>query len=236
MPLNGSSRAFPPSSPHNHIITRSDDDSPLLASLDHVTQRVDNMAAKMAALEAKQQTSDTAIAAAATSMFTRWGSASCGSRAETVYHGTVGGSHYTHSGGATNYLCLPPNPVLSSHDNAHANAYLFGGEYETYDSHFQKDPVCAVCRAGFPTTVMTPATTACPPGWTKQYSGYLMAGEYNHAAGSEFICVDSAFGSAVHSEQDKNGKLLYFTRTSCGSLPCPPYTNAKVVTCVVCSK
>jgi hypothetical protein len=37
-----------------------------------------------------------------------------------------------------------------------------------------------------------------------------------------------------HSNQD--GALLYLAESSCGSLPCPPYGNAKELTCAVCTK
>lgn len=62
-----------------------------------------------------------------------------------------------------------------------------------------------------------------------------MTGAYDHAAGSEFICVDSAMEVDARSDKNENGNLLYYTQTRCGSLPCPPYVNAKVVTCAVCS-
>jgi hypothetical protein len=83
---------------------------------------------------------------------------------------------------------------------------------------------------------MVPATNVCSPGWTLQYSGYLMAGGRNHPAASEFICVDSALQASMHGNANEDGKLLYYTFTVCGSLPCDPYANDATVTCAVCSK
>ena len=181
-----------------------------------------------------QQTHD--IRDALTSTFVRWGSSTCDDSSELVYSGVVGGSHPSHTVAAANYLCLTMSPVFDSHAIPPASAYLYGGEYETYDSHDDYDPVCAVCRSSFPTTVMIPGTNVCTPGWHLLFSGYLMAGVYDNVAASEYICVDSSFQEATHSNADQTAKVMYFTLTRCGSLPCPPYMQNKVVTCVVCAK
>ena len=128
------------------------------------------------------------------------------------------------------------NPVVSNHTIPGAWAWLYGGEYETYDSHMHKDPVCAVCRAALPTTVMVPGTNRCEAGWTLQYSGYLMANHWGHVGSTEYICVDTRLESFVHSNVKTLGSLLYFTIAKCGALPCDPYVDSKVVLCAVCSK
>ncbi|KAK7094561.1 hypothetical protein V1264_006098 [Littorina saxatilis] len=128
------------------------------------------------------------------------------------------------------------SPILSDHAVSGNWAYLYGGEYQTSDSHNNKDPVCAVCRSTLSTTVMIPGTNVCTPGWHLQYSGFLMAGQNDNTAGSEYICVDSKLENTVHGDANENGVLLFFTVTQCGSLPCSPYVNNKVVTCAVCSK
>ena len=127
------------------------------------------------------------------------------------------------------------SPVLSDHTVPSILNYVYGSEYQTLDSHMDKDVVCSVCRSTFSTTVMIPGTNVCAPGWHQQYSGYLMAGYYNHAAGSEFICVDTTEEARPGSSHNDDGKLLYYTVARCGSLPCEPYVNNKIVTCVVCS-
>ena len=44
--------------------------------------------------------------------YTRWGNSSCPSStgAQLVYAGRAGGSHYTHTGGGAEKLCLPNDP------------------------------------------------------------------------------------------------------------------------------
>ena len=225
------------------VMSRSDDGGPLEAVVSHISQQVTEMSADIQAF--KSQTSadiqtlknsnsqqDHDIQDAQSSTFVHWGSSQCGGSSHLVYSGVVGGSHYTHSGAATNYLCLTMSPVFSNQQLPSYMAYLYGGEYETYDSHMDKDPTCSVCRSTFSTTVMIPGTNVCTPGWHLQY----MAGYSGHAAGSEYICVDSQFQSRLSSDTDQNGKLLYYTVTQCGSLPCEPYVNDKLVLCAVCSK
>ena len=94
-----------------------------------------------------------------------------------------------------------------------------------------KDPTCSDCRSTFSTTVMIPGTSVCTPGWHPQYSGCLMAGYSGHAAGSEYICVNSRLQSRLSSDTDQDGKLLCYTVTRCGSLPCEPYVNNIYVSC-----
>ena len=249
--------AVPPTSTHD-VSARADDAGPLETVVGQLSQRVTEMDADMQAWKTQTdsdiQTLRTTTAAdiqtlqtsnlqqdhdiqdAATSTFVHWGSSQCSNASQLVYSGVVGGSWYDHSGAATNYLCLTMSPVFSSHPSPSLSAYLYGGEYQTEDSHDQKDPLCAVCRSTYSTTIMIPGTNVCTAGWQLQYSGFLMAGVYDHTAGSEYICVDSRLENGARGDQNENGKLLYFTLTRCGSLPCSPYANDKLVTCAVCSK
>jgi hypothetical protein len=130
------------------------------------------------------------------------------------------------------------SPVVGQHGSTgYYAAHLYGAEYKTYhDAQLDKDPVCAVCRSSPAATVMIPGTNVCGAGWTKQYSGYLMAERHDHGS-SQFLCMDSAMESRPGTDATQDGQLFYFTTlTCCGSLPCSPYQNDKVVTCVVCSK
>nr|KAG5687559.1 hypothetical protein BaRGS_023115 [Batillaria attramentaria] len=114
---------------------------------------------------------------------------------------------------------------------------LFGAEYEVGpEPQKQLDAECAVCVSPRPLTVMVPATNTCHPGWTVEYTGYIMAGYHGHEAATEFVCVDAALDGRFGSGADNNGHLFYYTVGKCGSLPCPPYEEGKVITCVVCSK
>ena len=68
----------------------------------------------------------------------------------------------------------------------------------------------------------------------EQYHGYLSAGDHNNEAASEYLCLDSAPEDRMGSQSDLTSAYFEHVRTHCGSLPCPPYENNKVVTCVVC--
>ncbi|PVD29532.1 hypothetical protein C0Q70_08783 [Pomacea canaliculata] len=233
------------------VFVRSDDSDPLLPVVTQLTQKVSEVSAGLQALKdevdtnlqalrnevrAGQRELKTEVSEASTSVFVRWGSSSCPESAVLVYSGEVGGSSYTATGAAANYLCLPLSNLTLMNISVSTFALLYGGEYETGDEHQEKDPLCAVCRSSRANNVMIPATTVCPAGWTSEYSGWLMGGNPPHNAASEFICVDFLMEERIASEENLNGKLLFYTSTLCGSLPCPPYVSGKRVTCVVCSK
>jgi hypothetical protein len=172
------------------------------------------------------------------SSFVHWGSSTCSADSKLVYKGVVGGTFFTQAGGGTNTVCLTLEPVAGHvMYNSGNYAYLYGAEYETfYDNHHDMDAVCAVCRSNHATTIMIPGTNVCTEGWTKQYDGFIMAEratQDNHA--SEFICVDSQLEGRQGSQVNQQGRLLYYTLAQCGSLPCEPYHNNALVTCVVCS-
>ncbi|KAK3099913.1 hypothetical protein FSP39_011708 [Pinctada imbricata] len=161
--------------------------------------------------------------------------------------GYVGGSWYGHSGAAVDYLCMPKNPDWSGlkykNGTSGSGGYVYGAEYETLysnigidKSYSQYDVPCAVCRdVGHSSVVMVPSKTKCNASWTKQYSGYLMAGYYNHAAASQYICVDKD-AEKVGTTTNSNGVLLYPVEARCGSLPCGPYVEGAELGCVVCTK
>jgi len=106
--------------------------------------------------------------------------------------GSAAGRHYIHGGGGSNHLCLPEEPQWTNHTDSNALAgWLYGIEYRTHNVHdvffsgvnnggstaFHGKPApCAVCfvpqRAA---SVMIPALTSCPVGWTLEYTGYLMS-------------------------------------------------------------
>ena len=157
----------------------------------------------------------------------------------------MGGSHYTHSGGGANYLCMPLNPIFGKTINGNqGSTYLFGVEYELNaqaplfpTNVHDYDAVCAVCQAESRSShVMIPARNVCPSGWTLEYHGYLMSEHYNHKGRSQFICVDSAPEERRGTHANLNGGLLYLVESHCGALPCPPYTQGAELTCAVCTK
>ena len=161
------------------------------------------------------------------------------------YLGVISGSWYNHQGGGSNYLCLPLNPIfdrITSGDQG--NSYIYGTEYQStsnpnmfpknLDNH---DAPCVVCHAESRSShVMIPARNVCPSGWTLEYKGYLMSAHYLSKGRTHFICVDENAQATTGSHTDQNGALLYFVESHCGSLPCPPYSTGKELTCVVCTK
>ena len=173
-------------------------------------------------------------------VYVRWGHDQCPSSAQRVYSGRAGGSHYKSSGGGSNPQCLPLDPAyLRSLSGYNGIAGIYGAEYET--SSFNRasnnyDVPCAVCYVSQRSTVyMIPAKYTCPSGWTREYYGYLMAERYTHIR-SQFTCIDNTFKTVVGSAANKDGLLFYPVEGTCGSLPCPPYEQAKELTCAVCTK
>ncbi|KAK7112251.1 short-chain collagen C4-like [Littorina saxatilis] len=169
------------------------------------------------------------------SSYVRWGRKTCPDGASQVYAGVVGGKHYAHAGGATNALCLTKEPEYDNTTKPVYYGYLYGAEYEYIGDNHDHDVPCSVCVAPKATTIMVPARITCPEGWTAQYSGHLVSEYYGRAA-TEYLCLDGSPEVEVGGEPNKNGFLLYLVLTKCGSLPCPPYKDNLVTTCVVCSK
>ncbi|XP_052766986.1 uncharacterized protein LOC128207858 [Mya arenaria] len=182
------------------------------------------------------------------SAYTRWGKSSCpGNGTETIYTELVAGAHYTHKGGAANYLCLTQQPSWNKYnDEEQAGGLVYGAEYEINfrsRQHFfgreitDEDPPCAVCRTERPTVIMIPGSRQCLDGWTMEYHGYLSSGFYGHDAASEYVCLDVDPEAILGGTSDNDGKLFYLTEVRCGaSSLCPPYVNGRELTCVVCSK
>lgn len=180
--------------------------------------------------------------------YIRWGRTTCHGDAELIYKGYAGGSFYTHSGAASNYLCLPEQPQWSnktSNDNTKNDkgALVYGAEYQMdgnldffAGSLHQEDVPCAVCEAPRSSILMIPGRITCYDGWTVEYVGYLTAGRYDHNAASEYACLDDMPEVISGGSDNENGILFYLAEARCGSLKCPPYVDGRVLSCVVCSR
>ncbi|XP_052705274.1 uncharacterized protein LOC128181066 [Crassostrea angulata] len=191
--------------------------------------------------QCKEMLQDTSNSSA---VYTRWGSKNCPGSADLVLSGYVGGSLFSHTGAAVEPLCLPRNPEWGDYrdETDGAKAYIYGAEYQTGDSAgklinlHDHDVPCAVCLVRNRSVVkMFPARKTCDKGWKHEYHGYLMAGYYNHSAGTSYTCVDGDPETLQGGHINNNGYLFYLVEAICGSLKCPPYVNGRELVCVVCS-
>ncbi|CAI9737336.1 Hypothetical predicted protein [Octopus vulgaris] len=163
----------------------------------------------------------------------------------------AGGQWYENTGGGSNLLCLPNDPIWANYTTeVEEGGYIYGSEYEltfyptnklfsfaNAESIHDHNVPCAVCLTRKPAVVMMlPARTKCYARWTAEYSGYLMTASSVHKGRLEYVCVDYAPEADPAGYRNENGALLYFVQAACGSLPCPPYVNGRELTCVVCSK
>ena len=181
--------------------------------------------------------------------YIRWGRTVCPDTNDTelVYKGRAAGSHYTQTGGGSNYQCMTENPQNFDFGPGTSQAsYIYGAEYETFGNvpslslniHDQDVP-CAVCYvAPREAVLMIPGTYICPPSWTREYYGYLMTERSHpgHKGRTTFECVDAAPEFVPGGYTDQNGVIFYHVEPHCGSLPCPPYEEQKEVTCTVCTR
>ncbi|XP_052803050.1 uncharacterized protein LOC128233456 [Mya arenaria] len=175
------------------------------------------------------------------STYIRWGRSACpaDTGAELIYEGYAAGGHYSHPGAGTNNLCLPRDPQWGQDATTGSRNLIYGTEYETPGTFMSAvhnhDVPCAVCRTPASNVLMIPAKLECHDGWKKEYNGYLMSGYYNYAAAKEYACVDSEPEALDAGHENKNGAMFYLVESVCGALECPPYTNGKELTCVVCT-
>ena len=178
--------------------------------------------------------------------YTRWGKTSCPtvSGTELVYSGIAAGSHYSHTGGGANYLCLPPDPQYGEYRSGNqGTSTLYGTEYETstgipsFRALHDYNVPCAVCYVSTRgTALMLPARMECPTSWTLEYSGYLMSDHHTHKR-TMYECVDSNPDTIPGSSANTNGALFYLVEAACDhGLPCPKYSTEKELTCAVCTK
>jgi len=174
--------------------------------------------------------------------YIRWGHTTCPleTRARVLYDGYVAGSHFQHTGGGSNYLCLPRDPDLVNIVGG-GRSILYGAEYETLSTdvplnnlHDEEVP-CAVCYTPNTNVIMIPAKGSCHDGWVLEYSGFLMSESYSHSGRTTHVCVDGEAEKLDGSYGSQNGALFYFVETRCGSLPCGPYRENYELTCTVCS-
>ena len=89
--------------------------------------------------------------------------------------------------GSAEYLCLHKEPQFLSTESGlqTRRSYLDGTEYLTmegpaFTSMTYHDAPCAVCYAPTRIAKITiPGRISCPPSWTREYYGYLMAARFS---------------------------------------------------------
>ena len=134
-------------------------------------------------------------------VYTRWGGSNCPENStKTVYLGTL------ISSATGNYLCMP-----NSQNSGESKRMAADHKLKRTNTRHQSEVPCSVCLAIQQSTMLTiPAKTTCPPGWTREYYGYLMA-SVAHGSG-QFLCVDSgadctANVGLIHIKVDCNKPL-----------------------------
>ena len=163
-----------------------------------------------------------------------------------LYAGRAGGTSHIIQGGGADKLCLPNDPdYLNGTSNISSSLSdlprIYGTEYEFFgpsplDNLLDHNVPCARCYVPTRTaTIMIPAKTQCPSGWTREYYGYLTSERENHHR-SSYDCVDVNSEGILGSVDDENGALFYYVVSTCIGLDCPPYENDRAVSCVVCTK
>ncbi|XP_052072404.1 uncharacterized protein LOC127710517 [Mytilus californianus] len=217
-----------------------------------VNKKVDEATAKLGGIiQEKCVEANSEIQENIGTTYVQWGRTNCtADDTKTVYSGFVGGSSYTKSGSAVDYLCLINDPQWGIYDSkVNANPFIGGALFHSHDinvpnSLFDKDMYdhhrvpCSVCqKMKKASTIMIPARKDCYGNLVKEYDGYLYAGYPDHEAASEYICLDKTPEALDKSHSDwTDKKLLYPVRVNCnGAIPCPPYVDGREVTCVVCS-
>ena len=145
-------------------------------------------------------------------------------------------------------ICLPEEPQWKNYTTndirysatayaipyyLHGNDSSFFSTVNTGGRQLQSNPVpCAVCYVPQrSTSVMMPASTNCPVGWTQEYDGYIVA---NSVSGSSYICVDKA--PEVTNGDSNSSYGVRVVKVQCGVLPCSTYLNYRELACVVCTK
>ena len=180
-------------------------------------------------------------------IYERWGRTECPpGGAELVYNGVTASGWWDATGNGGDYLCMPLDPNYISDASVSVGHSIYTTEYKTSSGDdimsavHNHDAPCAVCQVSRPSKIMIPGDNSCPSSgsWTFEYSGYLMAGSYNHASNKEYVCVDSypesMFGSSGGSDQ---ASYFFFIGAGCNGLfDCPPYIQSAALNCVVCTR
>ncbi|XP_036355115.1 uncharacterized protein LOC118761383 [Octopus sinensis] len=83
------------------------------------------------------------------SLYTRWGRTTCPCNSRLVYDGVVGGQFYTQSGGGSNLLCLPNDPIWANFTDGYQKAGSIENTVRKYIGNVKIENECkSAFRAG----------------------------------------------------------------------------------------
>ena len=179
--------------------------------------------------------------------YVRWGQKTCPDVAgtELVYTGRAAGTHHSHTGGGSNYLCLTKFPQSLEYGPGHSETSIWAAEYVmlhgTPESHRPLNGnyvPCAVCYVSSRTAIlMIPGHYTCPKEWIREYFGYIMAESSKSKGRLTFECMD-AKPVALDGRRDnsRHGALFFHTEPRTPGLPFTPLDQHKEITCAVCTR
>eukprot|EP00117_Sycon_ciliatum_P047156 scpid68756/ scgid33707/ len=180
-----------------------------------------------------------------TTSFTRWGRSECPSSSTLVYSGWVGGAYHSDLGSGANPQCMPKTPTYGRYSDyqwggiMYPAVYKMQGQNEPWHAeNTDRSATCAVCESrGRSTSIMMPGRNTCPDGWTREYYGYLTSANFNIDHRSMFLCFDDQIEAGDDISSSYATHHLYVAAVDCRNSPmCPPYYNARELTCAVCSR
>ena len=187
--------------------------------------------------------SEWACANAGVATYVRWGRTTCPTGVSSpVYAGWMLGPHNGHGGGPVEYQCADETPEWSPYArSSDSNGHLFYSVEFENTGHTQMDALvnrevrCAVCEVQASTSLMIPAQTSCPAGWTKQYQGVLAGGYFTHSAQTKVVCMDDnpeSWNSATNHDQ---GRIFSAEIERNSGVPAA-YLQDYEPACVVCTR
>ena len=155
--------------------------------------------------------------------------------------GFAGGSWYYHTGTAAEFVCLPPDPDLTTKYTS-SYAQMYGAEYDGTDFAPRvkdgDDLPCSVCRSTEGSSVlMIPGKSSCYDGWSLQYHGGLVAGYHSHKAATQYICLDEHYETLTAGQDNHDGKVFYPVKAVCSlmvrSNTCNPRHFFRLLNCAL---
>jgi len=141
--------------------------------------------------------------------YTTWGRRACPSGSKTVYSGWMANGFTYDKGGGYNYQCMhqsgdieakqkndartSPNGHFTRVEYSSSKKDKSGGAQAKMNAKNNRDASCAVCEVEASDTMMYPAKTVCPAGFTKVYEGLLAGSDLNDQHDTEYICLEKDF-------------------------------------------